>query len=81
MKIKKFHFVRPEIEVESARPIIGRLYLALIYPSLIKVKAATISHAINHYYPGTQYITGGTVRKERFYVVAIPKVHWIDKRD
>lgn len=37
MKIKKFYIIRPEIEIEYKRPILGRLYLILNYWRFIKI--------------------------------------------
>lgn len=36
MKMKKFSVLRPEIEVEFSRPILGRLWLLAHLPKLIK---------------------------------------------
>lgn len=70
MKTKKFFVVRPEIEVEYARPIIGRLYLALIYPMLIKIKRGRINTLIKSYHGGM----AGIVKVINVYFIAIPKV-------
>ena len=37
MKIKRFQVLRPVIEVEYIRPIIGRLYLMLSIPRMVKI--------------------------------------------
>lgn len=76
MKIKKFHLLRPEIEVESAKPVIGRLYLALNYPRLIKILPGKIKCPLESF--GGM---AGTVWMKKVYFIAIPKVRWIDKRD
>lgn len=82
MKIRKLQIVRPEIEVESARQIFGRLYMALIYPMLIKIKAVKINVTIDRYlYSGAPKGMAGTVYTQRIYIVGIPKVRWIDKKD
>lgn len=70
MKMKKVYFVRPEIEVEFTRPIIGRVYFAFIYPWLIKIKRCSVKMLLNCYDDGM----AGTVGIKRFYVIAFPKV-------
>ena len=76
MKIKRFQIVRPEIEVESTKPIISRLYLALIYPTLIKVRPCNLQYTIKHY--GGM---AGTVWMKKVYIIGIPKILWVDKRN
>ena len=70
MKMKKFSIVHPEIEIEFARPIIGRLYFALIYPMLIKIKRCRINVQIKSYNGGM----AGTISVKNVYFIAIPKV-------
>lgn len=74
--MKKFRIVRPEIEVESTRPILGRLYLALIFPTLIKVKPCNLQFTLKR--DGGM---AGTVWTKKVYIIGIPKIHWVDKRN
>lgn len=70
MKIKKIQLVRPEYEISFDRPFIGRLYLALWLPRLIKVKRAKFNIEIAS--PIHKY--AGTVRTYRVWIIGIPKI-------
>lgn len=37
MKQKKFYVIRPEIEIEYIKPVLGRLYIMLNYWRFVKV--------------------------------------------
>lgn len=69
MKAKKIHIVRPEIEVEFARPILGRLQFISLIPKIYTIKRVkvNIGGIINQYekvYEKTIYI----------YIITIPKI-------
>ena len=70
MKVKKIQLCRPEIEVEFAKPIIGRLYFAFVYPRLIKVKRAKISIFVK----SQIHKFGGTVYVRKVWFIVIPKI-------
>lgn len=36
-KLRKFYIIRPEIEIEYTRPVLGRLYIILNYWRFIKI--------------------------------------------
>ena len=74
LKIKKIQFYRPEFEVELARPIIGRLYLAFVFPRLIKVKRIKYNMCVKspiHEYAGTVYV-------RKVWLICIPKIKVVD---
>ena len=57
-KIKKLNLLRPEIEVEISRPILGRLWLWVHIPKLIKrVRVEFVFHSrMKHKAVPVQYI-------------------------
>jgi hypothetical protein len=42
MKIKRFQLVRPEVNIEFVKPILGRLYFLSILPKMIIVKKTKV---------------------------------------
>lgn len=69
MKIKRVQIIRPEIEVEIIKPILGRLYLVMMFPLLIKIKAFDYRFT-RKLYNGM----AGIVWRKKCYIVAIPKI-------
>lgn len=69
MKIKRFQVLRPVIEVEYVRPIIGRLYLMLNIPRMIKFTKQKIKCVAN-WADGMQ----GTLSIFNVYYLCIPKI-------
>ena len=68
-KLKKLNLLRPEIEVEISRPILGRLYLLVLLPKLFKV--GSIDFKV--YAPGYKETI---VRK--YHYLCIPKIKVVD---
>lgn len=48
-KLKKLYFIRPEIEIEYIRPVLGRLYIILNYWRFIKIGRCQILADTVHY--------------------------------
>jgi len=71
MKIKKIQIVRPEIEVEFVKPILGRLYFITLIPKMFMIKKAKINLCIDSkLMPGC----AGHVKTHKIWLVCIPRI-------
>ena len=71
MNIKKLQVVRPEIEVEYQRPILGRLLTFFwVIPRLVKVKRVGFKIEI----PSKLLKDAGTVYIHKVWFLVIPKI-------
>ncbi len=61
MKIKRIRIVRPEVQIEFKRPILGRLYFLFILPKMIKVVKRKL-------------IFKPAVKPVKVYFIGIPKI-------
>ena len=71
LKIKRIRIVRPEVQVEFKRPILGRFYFLFMLPKLFVVKKAKInvlfdSKLLPEY--------AGYVKIIKMWFVGIPKI-------
>lgn len=68
-KLKKLSLVRPEIEVEISRPLLGRLWLFVYLPCLLKM----VKMPLQIYTMGYKATTLKTI-----FFLAVPKIKVVD---
>lgn len=68
-KLKKLSLVRPEIEVEFKQPILGRLWLIVHFPSMIRL----VKMPLQMFTMGYQETTLKVI-----YFLAVPKFKVVD---
>lgn len=74
-KLKKLNLLRPEIEVEISRPVLGRLWLFLRFFSFCKVIRATIGVKVEG---RICFADCGSVTLKKVLYICIPKIKVVD---
>ena len=73
--MKKLNLLRPEIEVETSRPVLGRLCLLAYLPKLIKVYRQNVCVNIAKTFG---YVDCGTLTIKKVWYICIPKIKVVD---
>jgi hypothetical protein len=74
-KLKKLNLLRPEIEVEFSRPILGRLLLFFRFPSLCKIFKANICVNVAGRFG---LVDCGRMTLAKVWYICIPKIKVVD---
>lgn len=74
MKIKKINLYRPEIEVKFNRPILARLYLALVFFRFVKIARIKVNINIC----SKLMKNAGHVTIKKLWYITIPKIKVVD---
>ena len=61
MKIKRIRIVRPEVQVEFKRPILGRIYFLFMLPKMIMVEKVKMNFV-------------PAIKPVKVYFIGIPKI-------
>ena len=70
LKIKRFHIVRPEVEVSFEKPILGRLYFLFVLPRMFKVIKKKMNVG-GYKLPDGNFVN---MKPITFYFIGIPKI-------
>lgn len=72
-KIKKVQIVRPEVDIEFVKPILGRLYFFTIIPKLLMIKKGEI-----HIYHDSMLLPGcaGHMETRKIWFICVPKIRF-----
>lgn len=62
MKIKRIRIVRPEVQIEFKRPILGRIYFLFMLPKMIMVEKVKLN------------FEPAIIKPVRVYFIGIPKI-------
>lgn len=61
LKIKRIRIVRPEVQIEFKRPILGRIYFLFMLPKMIKIVKGKL-------------IFAPAIKPVKVYFIGIPKI-------